>query len=109
MLWLHKNHPKTLARNIDSLASFRYVRDMLEILFRVLEDPDSRKQAKEAYEQWKLQDLPISMGKPDLIISSLIYSYFPFPSNFVVLSPEDFDEAVLDEKKDVLVEFHAHW
>ncbi|CAA0843056.1 Uncharacterised conserved protein UCP015417-vWA [Striga hermonthica] len=53
MLWLHKNHPKTLARNIDSLASFGYFKDLLEILFRILEGPDARKQAKEAYEQWK--------------------------------------------------------
>ncbi|CAA0843051.1 Uncharacterised conserved protein UCP015417-vWA [Striga hermonthica] len=52
-LWLHKNHPKTLARNIDSLASFGYFKDLLEILFRVLEGPDARKKAKEAYEQWK--------------------------------------------------------
>ncbi|CAA0843053.1 Uncharacterised conserved protein UCP015417-vWA [Striga hermonthica] len=52
-LWLHKNHPKTLARNIDSLASFGYFKDLLEILFRVLEGPDARKQAKEAYEQLK--------------------------------------------------------
>ncbi|GER45786.1 hypothetical protein STAS_22762 [Striga asiatica] len=52
-LWLHKNHPKTLARNIDSLASFGYFKDLLEILFRVLEGPDARKQAKEAHEQCK--------------------------------------------------------
>ncbi|GER45782.1 hypothetical protein STAS_22761 [Striga asiatica] len=52
-LWLHENHPKTLARNIDSLANFGYFKDLLEILFRVLEGPDARQKAKEAYEQWK--------------------------------------------------------
>ncbi|KAK4427612.1 putative protein disulfide-isomerase A6 [Sesamum alatum] len=31
------------------------------------------------------------------------------PSNVVVLTPENFDEIALDEKKDVLVEFYAPW
>lgn len=31
------------------------------------------------------------------------------PSNVVVLSPDNFDEVVLDENKDVLVEFYAPW
>ncbi|KAL6560588.1 hypothetical protein OROGR_004147 [Orobanche gracilis] len=31
------------------------------------------------------------------------------PSHVVVLTPENFDEIVLDEKKDVLVEFYAPW
>lgn len=31
------------------------------------------------------------------------------PSSVVVLTPENFDEIVLDEKKDVLVEFYAPW
>lgn len=31
------------------------------------------------------------------------------PSNVVVLTAESFDEVVLDEKKDVLVEFYAPW
>ncbi|KAH6820115.1 thioredoxin family protein [Perilla frutescens var. hirtella] len=31
------------------------------------------------------------------------------PSNVVVLTPENFDQIVLDEKKDVLVEFYAPW
>ncbi|XP_027363157.1 probable protein disulfide-isomerase A6 isoform X2 [Abrus precatorius] len=31
------------------------------------------------------------------------------PSNVVVLTPENFDEVVLDETKDVLVEFYAPW
>ncbi|KAG6427339.1 hypothetical protein SASPL_111581 [Salvia splendens] len=31
------------------------------------------------------------------------------PSNVVVLTPDNFNEVVLDEKKDVLVEFYAPW
>ena len=31
------------------------------------------------------------------------------PSSVVVLSPDNFDEVVLDESKDVLVEFYAPW
>ncbi|KAK7379184.1 hypothetical protein VNO80_04637 [Phaseolus coccineus] len=31
------------------------------------------------------------------------------PSSVVILSPENFDEVVLDETKDVLVEFYAPW
>ena len=31
------------------------------------------------------------------------------PSNVVVLTPENFNEVVLDEAKDVLVEFYGTW
>ena len=31
------------------------------------------------------------------------------PSNVVVLTSDSFDEVVLNEKKDVLVEFYAPW
>jgi len=31
------------------------------------------------------------------------------PSHVVVLTPENFNEIVLDETKDVLVEFYAPW
>lgn len=31
------------------------------------------------------------------------------PSNVVVLTTDNFDEVVLDETKDVLVEFYAPW
>ncbi|XP_057531899.1 uncharacterized protein LOC130810014 [Amaranthus tricolor] len=35
-LWLHKNHPKTLASNLQSFAQFGYFKDFPEILFRVM-------------------------------------------------------------------------
>lgn len=46
-LWLHKNHPKTLACNVASMAEFGYFKDLPEILYRLLEGPDVRKKAKE--------------------------------------------------------------
>ncbi|KAF8390717.1 hypothetical protein HHK36_025244 [Tetracentron sinense] len=50
-LWLHKNHPKTLACNVRQFADFGYFKDLPEILFRLLEGPDVRRIAKE--ERWK--------------------------------------------------------
>jgi hypothetical protein len=47
-LWLHKAHPKTLALNIGALADFGYLKDLPEILYRLLEGPEVRKLAKQA-------------------------------------------------------------
>lgn len=51
--------------------------------------------------------------------AAVIYDYFIFlgtnikiasiPSSVVVLTADNFNEIVLDEKKDVLVEFYAPW
>ncbi|KAK0573761.1 hypothetical protein LWI29_013154 [Acer saccharum] len=41
-LWLHKNHLKTLASNVDSFAEFGYFKDLLEILYRILEGSEVR-------------------------------------------------------------------
>ncbi|KAF5452691.1 hypothetical protein F2P56_027660, partial [Juglans regia] len=49
--WLHKTHPKTLALNIGALADFGYLKDLPEILYRILEGRDVRKLAKEAREE----------------------------------------------------------
>ncbi|GER36155.1 hypothetical protein STAS_12477 [Striga asiatica] len=54
-LWLHDNHPKTLAGNVGPLAEFGYFKDLLEILFRILEGPNARDLMNEAHEQWKLR------------------------------------------------------
>ncbi|CAK7327248.1 unnamed protein product [Dovyalis caffra] len=45
--WLYKNHPKTLAFNVKSLADFGYFKDFPEILFRLIEGPEVRKIAKQ--------------------------------------------------------------
>ncbi|KAM5571115.1 hypothetical protein ABKV19_011635 [Rosa sericea] len=49
-LWLHKNHPKTLACNAASLAEFGYFKDLPEILYRLLEGQDVREKQKMDWE-----------------------------------------------------------
>ncbi|KAM7462597.1 hypothetical protein LguiA_030718 [Lonicera macranthoides] len=44
--WLHKNHPKTLAGNVGVFARFGYFKDLLEILYRLLEGSYVRSKAK---------------------------------------------------------------
>ncbi|KAK7854207.1 hypothetical protein CFP56_032825 [Quercus suber] len=51
--WLHKHHPKTLACNIGSLADFGYIKDLPEILYRLLEGSDVRKNQKAEWKQRK--------------------------------------------------------
>ncbi|OVA17405.1 protein of unknown function DUF2828 [Macleaya cordata] len=46
-LWLHKNHPKTLAFNLKSFAEFGYFKDLPEILYRLLEGLEVRKVVKD--------------------------------------------------------------
>lgn len=53
-LWLHKTHPKTLALNVKALADFGYLKDLPEILYRLLEGPEVRELAKQAWEHEKL-------------------------------------------------------
>lgn len=48
-LWLHKHHPKTLASNIPILVEFGYFKDLLEILYRLIEGPEVRRVAKSAW------------------------------------------------------------
>ncbi|KAK9289127.1 hypothetical protein L1049_017600 [Liquidambar formosana] len=52
-LWLHKHHPKTLARNVRAFADFGYFKDLLEILYRILEGSDVRRIAKEEWQNRK--------------------------------------------------------
>ncbi|KAE8098701.1 hypothetical protein FH972_016745 [Carpinus fangiana] len=54
-LWLHKTHPKTLALNVKALADFGYLKDLPEILYRLLEGPCVRERAKQAWERWKME------------------------------------------------------
>ncbi|XP_057808891.1 uncharacterized protein LOC131023368 [Salvia miltiorrhiza] len=53
-LWLHHRHSKTLAANVAAFADFGYLKDLLEILFRILEGPKARQSAKEMGEKWKV-------------------------------------------------------
>ncbi|KAJ4957449.1 hypothetical protein NE237_024560 [Protea cynaroides] len=46
-LWLHKNHPKTLACNVRWFAEFGYFKDLPEILYRLIEGADVRRIKKE--------------------------------------------------------------
>lgn len=45
-LWLHKNHPKTLACNLDSFADFGYFKDLPEILHRLLDNANVRQEER---------------------------------------------------------------
>ncbi|KAJ1695333.1 hypothetical protein LUZ63_012031 [Rhynchospora breviuscula] len=45
-LWLHRNHPKTLALNVASFAEFGYMKDLLEILFRLLHGDEIQQEMK---------------------------------------------------------------
>ncbi|KAG8370402.1 hypothetical protein BUALT_Bualt14G0113200 [Buddleja alternifolia] len=48
-LWLHENHPKTLACNLKIFAQFGYFKDLPEILYRIFEGPDIRQERKSAW------------------------------------------------------------
>ncbi|KAI9170357.1 hypothetical protein LWI28_026751 [Acer negundo] len=45
-LWLHQNHPKTLAANVGSIAGFGYLKDLPEILCQLVQGPDKRDHEK---------------------------------------------------------------
>ncbi|KAL6176490.1 hypothetical protein ACLB2K_053123 [Fragaria x ananassa] len=52
-LWLHSHHPKTLACNVACFAEFGYFKDLSEILYRLLQGQDARKNQKSEWEQRK--------------------------------------------------------
>ncbi|KAK1362559.1 Vacuolar protein sorting-associated protein 26A-like [Heracleum sosnowskyi] len=52
-LWLHENHNKNLACNLSAMASFGYLKDMLEILFLLLEGSQARAILKSSWESKK--------------------------------------------------------
>uniref|UniRef100_A0A803MN08 DUF2828 domain-containing protein n=1 Tax=Chenopodium quinoa TaxID=63459 RepID=A0A803MN08_CHEQI len=61
-LWLHENHPKTLALNMGPISGFGYLKDMPEILFRLLEGSNTRKRKEDVsclpyrYEDKRIKD-----------------------------------------------------
>ncbi|CAH9083516.1 unnamed protein product [Cuscuta europaea] len=65
-LWLHGHHPKTLARNISHLADFGYIKDMPEILFRLLEGGNVRSSQKDEWSRRKSQARRSKM-KPETV------------------------------------------
>ncbi|CAH9051996.1 unnamed protein product [Cuscuta epithymum] len=48
-LWLHSHHPKSLACNLEEIASFGYLKDLPEILYRLLEGGDVRQKEQRRY------------------------------------------------------------
>lgn len=48
-LWLYSKHPKTLAYNAHVIASFGCFKDLLEILFRILQGHDARMRLKKEW------------------------------------------------------------
>ncbi|KAI3862571.1 hypothetical protein MKX03_037675 [Papaver bracteatum] len=52
-LWLHKNHPQTLAINLDAMADFGYFKDLPELLFRLHEGIDIRNKRKTEWQTEK--------------------------------------------------------
>ena len=45
-LWLHKHHPKTLVLNAKTFTEFGYFKDLLEILYHILEGESVRETTK---------------------------------------------------------------
>ncbi|KAK1398997.1 Vacuolar protein sorting-associated protein 26A-like [Heracleum sosnowskyi] len=55
VLWLHKNHPKSLGCNVWTMAKFGYFKDLLEVLYRILLGSDVREVAREAHTGRKVE------------------------------------------------------
>ncbi|KAG6525883.1 uncharacterized protein LOC122047172 [Zingiber officinale] len=45
-LWLHRHHPKTLTSNLQPISEFGYLKDLPEILHRLVAGDDARAKAK---------------------------------------------------------------
>ncbi|XBI40003.1 hypothetical protein VPH35_124668 [Triticum aestivum] len=65
-LWLHQNHPRTLACNVAALAEFGYLKDLPELLFRLIHGPDVRRLARESAAAEKADGKEKDYGKPRL-------------------------------------------
>ncbi|XP_020409142.1 uncharacterized protein LOC18767102 [Prunus persica] len=55
LVWLHKNHPLTLALNLKVFVELVWLKDLLEILYRVLQIPIDEAKKKEEEERQKLR------------------------------------------------------
>ncbi|KAI3920779.1 hypothetical protein MKW98_005605 [Papaver atlanticum] len=58
-LWLHKNHPKTLASNLKAISGFGYFKDLPEILYRLHEGVDIREVQKREWMTEKHNYYPV--------------------------------------------------
>lgn len=65
-LWLHEHHPQTFASNVESFANFGYYKDLLEVLFRLLEGADARKIAKSKH---KMKNKKVLTFRQKIIIN----------------------------------------
>ncbi|KAH7857393.1 hypothetical protein Vadar_012165 [Vaccinium darrowii] len=63
VLWLHKHHPKTLACNVKAIAEFGYFKDMLEILYRLLEGPEIRKKENAEWQKRRAEVMDRNPGR----------------------------------------------
>lgn len=52
-IWLYKKHPKTLALNASAFVDFGYLKDLQEILYRILEGPGRRERPSRREESWR--------------------------------------------------------
>ncbi|KFK31719.1 hypothetical protein AALP_AA6G150100 [Arabis alpina] len=55
--WLYKNHPKTLALNLSVLVDFGYLKDLPEILFRILEGQQTQTGKYRAWRKRKSSEI----------------------------------------------------
>ncbi|BFG41990.1 hypothetical protein CerSpe_282640 [Prunus speciosa] len=60
LVWLHKNHPLTLALNLKVFVELGWFKDLLEILYRVLQIPIDEAKEKEEEERQKLRNSYLS-------------------------------------------------
>ncbi|KAK1395336.1 GPI inositol-deacylase PGAP1-like protein [Heracleum sosnowskyi] len=57
-LWLHEKHHRNLACNVPAIASFGYLKDMLEILFRLVDGADAREKIRKDWKSKKKEESP---------------------------------------------------
>lgn len=64
--WLFSKHPKTLGLNLKAIAEFGYFKDFPEILYRILEGPESRRIQKNEWKDRKRRGKRSSRGIKNL-------------------------------------------
>ncbi|XP_058194564.1 uncharacterized protein LOC131311226 [Rhododendron vialii] len=104
-LWLHKHHPKTLACNVGPLAEFGYFKDLPEILYRILEGPEVRRQAKMAWMARKSSGgRRMKRGRRGLKMKQSMRKSTPFKRSTPFKSPSTREARVLAAMKRMEIE-----